>query len=512
MSEHILSLVVFLPALVAVLLTVIPRKYDGAFYVLGVLATAFTLGVSIQLYTDFMPGKAGYQFEEILAWIPSYGITYYVGIDGISLVLILLTTVLTMVAMFASFESVAQRRKDFVISILILETAMIGTFAALDVFLFYVFWEAVLIPMYFLIGVYGGPRRIYATVKFFIYTMAGSVLMLVALLVVYAIHIRQFGFASTAIHDLYRVQLEVGVQNWLFGAFLIAFAIKIPIFPFHTWLPDAHVEAPTAGSILLAGVLLKMGGYGILRYAFPLFPQAATVFAPYLGILGVIGIIYGACVALAQEDIKRLIAYSSVSHMGFVVLGMASLTPGGMGGAVFQMVAHGIATGTLFLLVGIVYERRHTRMMTDFGGLALVMPRMATAFLLMTLASIGLPGLSGFVGEFLILAGSFHALVLIHPAWLTGIAILGIVLGAGYMLYLFERVFFGNVRFAENQTLPDLTWRETGALALPTLLVIWLGIQPNIILSPIGPSVEELAARTARHQIVVTQEMQESRR
>jgi len=500
MNGHSLSVLVFAPLAAVFVLFFFPRKWDRFFHYAGVLVTALVFSLSLRLFGDFTPGAEGYQFEETFAWIPSWGITYYVGLDGISLVLVMLTTLLTFIALASSDRAIHERRKEFVASILILETAMLGTFAALDGFLFYVFWEAVLIPMYFLIGVFGGPRRIYATLKFFLFTMAGSVFMLVALLAVYSMHADQAGYLSTAIPDLYNVRFTLGQEAVLFAMFFLAFAIKIPIFPFHTWLPDAHVEAPTAGSVILAGVLLKMGGYGMLRLAIPIFPNAAVMFAPYIAALGLIGIVYGALVALAQEDVKKLIAYSSVSHMGFVVLGTAALTTVSLGGAVFIMISHGLTTGCLFMLVGMLYERRHTRMIADFGGLARSVPKLATVFLVITLASVGLPGLCGFVGEFLVLNGSFHALVLGRPAWVTGIAVLGIILGAAYMLWMVERVFFGKLQFEENMKLRDLRWVEAGAVLLPLVLVIILGLKPNLILSRIEPSVETLSKRVQAAQ------------
>ncbi len=499
MSGHLLSWVIFLPLLFATVLLWIPRRFDRAFYFLGVGASALTFALSLHLFGEFIPGEFGFQFQERVDWISSFGISYFVGIDGVGLVLVVLSALLTLVALLSTWTAVKARRKEFVIACLVLETAMIGTFAAMDVFLFYVFWEAVLVPMYMLIGVFGGKRRIYATLKFFLYTMAGSVLMLVGLLTVYSMHITQFGFASTSIPDLLQVGITLSDQMWLFILFFIAFAIKIPIFPFHTWLPDAHVEAPTAGSIILAGVLLKMGGYGLIRLAIPLFPLAAHFLAPWIALLAVVGIIYGGLVALAQEDVKKLIAYSSVSHMGFVVLGLASLNAVSMGGAVFVMIAHGITTGALFLLVGMVYERRHTRLMADFGGLAKSMPWYAAGFLFITLGSIGLPGLCGFVGEFLVLNGSFHALVLKHPAWLVGFSVLGIVIGAGYMLWMFERVFYGPLKFEENKKLQDLKIVEVVSLVVPIALTLWLGVRPGVVLSRISPAMEELSNHVQSH-------------
>jgi NADH-quinone oxidoreductase subunit M len=490
---NVLTQVIFLPLAGAALLLAVPRRFARAFFPAATLVSALTFGLSLRLFADFENGGKPFQFVEQMPWIPDYNITYYVGIDGISLSLILLTTLLVMVALSSSSGTIRERRKEFVISILVLETALIGTFAALDVFLFYVFWELVLVPMYLLIGIFGGPRRIYATLKFFLYTMSGSVLMLVGILTLYWLHWEQHGFFSTSLADLYRVRVPGELQLWLFAGFVLAFAIKIPMFPFHTWLPDAHVEAPTAGSVILAGVLLKMGGYGMIRYAIPMFPVAAQAFAPLLGWLGVAGIIYGACVAMAQEDLKKLVAYSSVSHMGFVVLGLSSLTSIGMEGAVFQMVAHGLSTGSLFLLVGMLYERRHTRMLTDFGGLGRITPRLAAAFLVMTLASIGLPGLCGFVGEFMILSGSFRGLALGHPSWMVGISVLGVVLGAAYMLMVYERIFFGEVASEENRRLKDLSWSEGLCLIGPIVAVIWLGIAPNTLLNPITPAIKKVS-------------------
>jgi len=390
------------------------------------------------------------------------------------------------------WRAIADRVAECMAFLLLLQTAMLGTFVSRDMLLFYVFWEAMLIPMSFIIGIWGGERRIYAAVKFFLFTMVGSIFMLVAILYCY------FKAGSMEFAQFLALRLSPQEQVWLFAAFALAFAIKVPLFPFHTWLPDAHVEAPTAGSVILAGVLLKMGTYGLLRFALPLFPHGVQVFAPWLAALSVIGIIYGALVALVQPDVKKLVAYSSVSHLGFVVLGLASLTPEGIAGGIFQMLAHGLSTGALFLLVGVIYERRHTRLIEEFGGLAQVMPRYATAFMLVTLASVGLPGLCGFVGEFLILFGTFRSELLPHARLLAVLAATGVVLGAFYMLWMYQRVFFGPLRHERNRGLPDLQAREVAYL-LPILIgIVWLGLRPAPLLDRMQPSIERLLVPLTR--------------
>src|SRR6187455_3178228 len=426
------------------------------------LALAFSLatfGVTLALWAGFDSKSADYQLVERHQWIPAFGIEYYVGIDGISLLLIVLTGFLTPIALLSSWESVEKKVKEFSIFILVLEAAMIGVFVSLDLFLFYVFWDAMLIPMYFLIGIWGYDRRIYAAIKFMLYTMAGSVLMLVAILGLAYLHQSATGTYSFDLLKLYTLDIAPRTQFWFFLAFAVAFAIKVPLFPFHTWLPDAHVQAPTAGSVILAGVLLKMGTYGFVRFAFPLFPLAAHYFAPALATLAVIGIIYGALVAMVQPDMKKLVAYSSVSHLGFVVLGIATVNIQGMQGAVYQMLNHGVSTGGLFLIVGMLSDRRHTRLISEYGGLKGVMPRLVAVFLIVTLSSIGLPGLNGFVGEFLILLGAYR----VDPR-VAAFAASGVILSATYMLWMFQRVNYGEVTNEKNAALADLRPREWAAL------------------------------------------------
>jgi len=431
------------------------------------------------------------QFSERAPWITWLGAEYHVGVDGISLLLVLLTTFLTAVAILSSYAAVTTAVKEYMVCVLLLETGMLGVFVALDLVLFYVFWEGMLIPMYFLIGIWGGPRRIYATIKFFLYTMAGGVLMLVGIIALY--FLSGGGPGGEYTFDLLKLSaldLPFQVQAWLFLAFAVAFAIKVPMFPFHTWLPDAHVEAPTAGSVILAGVLLKMGTYGFLRFALPLFPDATRYFTPLFSWLAIIGILYGALVSMVQPDLKKLVAYSSVSHLGFVMLGIFALTAQGVAGAILQMINHGLSTGALFLLVGMLYERRHTRMIQDFGGLARIVPVFTAAFLIVTLSSIGLPGLNGFVGEFLILVGTFRVNVLYAV-----LATAGIILAAVYMLWMFQRVMFGPVTQEANRGLVDLTPREIAVLAPVLALIVWIGIYPQPFLRTTEASVAQLLAR-----------------
>jgi NADH-quinone oxidoreductase subunit M len=431
------------------------------------------------------PGDPGFQFVERREWLPQFGISYHLGVDGISLFLVVLTGFLTPLALLCSWQSVHKSVKLFSFFLLALETAMLGVFVSIDLFLFYIFWDAVLIPMYFLIGIWGYERRIYASIKFILYTMAGSILMLVAIIgLSYAHAAGPSGTPSFDLLDLYGLALLWPMEKWFFLAFTLAFVIKVPLFPFHTWLPDAHVEAPTAGSVILAGVMLKMGTYGLIRFAFPLFPNAAVHYAPYIGILAVIGIIYGALVAMVQPDLKKLVAYSSVSHLGFVVLGLCALNVNGVQGAVYQMLNHGVSTGGLFMIVGMLSDRRHTRLIAEFGGLKAVMPRLVACFLLITLASIAVPATNGFIGEFLILLGSYRMFPL-----LTVFAATGVILSAVYMLWMFQRVNYGEVTNEKNRSLPDLSPREW-ALMIPTVaLCIFMGVAPGVFLKPMEPSV-----------------------
>src|SRR6187397_1674908 len=464
MTSHLLSFIVFLPLVGALLVLLVPNRDEkGAAMVrqLGLVVSLVVFFFTLLLWGKFDASSADFQFVEQASWIPAFGIDYHLGVDGISLLLIVLTGFLTPISLLSSWESVEKKTKEFTFFVLALEAAMLGVFVSLDLFLFYVFWDAMLIPMYFLIGIWGYDRRIYASIKFILYTMAGSVLMLLAILWLAYQHQVVHGVPSFDLEALRTLAIPGGVQTWLFLAFAVAFAIKVPLFPFHTWLPDAHVEAPTAGSVILAGVLLKMGTYGLIRFAFPLFPEAAAFFAPYIAVLAVIGIVYGALVAMVQPDMKKLVAYSSVSHLGFVVLGICAMNVQGLQGAVYQMLAHGVSTGGLFLIVGMLSDRRHTRLISEFGGLKAVMPRLTAAFMIITLASIGLPGLNGFVGEFLILLGAFR-----WDAPYAVFAATGVILSAVYMLWMFQRVYYGDVTHEKNKSLPDLRPREWAA-AIP---------------------------------------------
>jgi NADH-quinone oxidoreductase subunit M len=487
MNIDILTLLTFFPLLGAILLTFVPARQVGSIKGLSIIIGVVTLIISLFAYFLFDPIANGMQFEINITWISSFGINYHLGIDGISLLLIMLTTILSLIAIISSWNAISHGEKGYYISLLILESGMIGVFVALDLFLFYVFWEVMLVPMYFLIGIWGGPRKVYATIKFVLFTMFGSLLMLAALLYLYFMYHNQTGQFTFDLLKLYGMSIPLGAQTYIFLAFALAFAIKVPIWPFHTWLPDAHVEAPTAGSVILAGVLLKMGTYGFIRICLPLFPEASIKFIPLLSILAIIGIIYGALVAMVQRDIKSLVAYSSVSHLGFVMLGMMTLNIQGMEGSVIQMINHGISTGALFLIVGMIYERRHTRLIADFGGLAKSMPMFSTFFMIVALSSIGLPLTNGFVGEFLILLGTYKA----NNIYAI-LAATGVILAACYMLWMLQRVIFGKISDVANENLHDLYGREKLILIPLVILIIWIGVYPKPFLSRIEPAVKNV--------------------
>ena len=479
----LLSIILFLPLVGALVILLINKKWVKQIRVVALVTSLVVFALSLPLFFNFDSSTYELQWVEKKPWIPQYGISYFIGIDGINLLLVLLTTFTSVLAILSSWKAITERVKEYMILMLLLETGMLGVFVSLDLFLFYIFWEVMLIPMYFLIGVWGGPRRIYAAVKFFLYTMAGSVLMLVGILWLYHIG----GGTTFNLFELLKVPLTGHQQLWLFLGFFLAFAIKIPMFPFHTWLPDAHVEAPTAGSVILAAVLLKMGVYGFLRFCLPLFPDASVEFMPIISVLAIIGIIYGALVSMVQPDLKRLVAFSSVSHLGFCVLGIFAFNMLGIQGSILQMVNHGLSTGALFLLVGMIYERRHTRMIADFGGLSKVLPLFATFFGIVTLSSIGLPGLNGFVGEFLILVGSF----LFRPLYAI-LAATGIVLAAVYMLWMFQRVMYGELDKPENRALKDLSVREITTMVPIIALIFFIGVFPRPFLRRMEASVQHL--------------------
>jgi len=492
----LLTLLVLVPLAGGAALLLVGAGRDRLVRQAALAVSLVPFALSLLVWAGFDAASADYQFVERHAWLPDFGISYHVGVDGISLLLVVLTTFLTPISLLCSWESVESRVREFSFFMLALEAAMIGVFISLDLFLFYVFWDAMLIPMYFLIGVWGYDRRVYAAIKFILYTMAGSVLMLLAIIWIAYYHQTVTGVPSFDLADLLAMNISSGLQTWLFLAFAVAFAIKVPLFPFHTWLPDAHVQAPTAGSVILAGVLLKMGTYGLLRFAFPLFPEAALYFAPYLATLAVVGIVYGALVAMVQPDLKKLVAYSSVSHLGFVVLGLCALTVAGVQGAVFQMLAHGVSTGGLFLIVGMLSERRHTRLIAEYGGLKSVAPRLVAAFLLITLASVALPGMNGFVGEFLILIGTYGG-VFAYARVYAAIAATGVILSAVYMLWMFQRVNYGPITNDKNRGMRDLSLREWIVIGPVCAMAVIMGVIPGLFLTPMEPAVR----RTIQHVV-----------
>lgn len=460
-NNYLLTYLLFTPVAGAIILLFFNNKKENAIRWFGLLISLAAFIVSLIIYFKFDLTKSDFQFIHQFKWIETLNISYKVGIDGLSLLLLLLTTFLTPLTLLSSWSSINKRVKEFTFFMLMLEAGMLGVFISVDLFLFYIFWEAMLIPMYFIIGIWGGEQRIYASVKFFLYTMFGSLLMLIAIIWIAVYASTPLGRFTTDLTELYKVgpTIKENIQNWMFAAFAFSFAIKVPLFPLHTWLPDAHVQAPTAGSVILAGVLLKMGTYGLLRFCLPLFPQAAISFAPYISVLAIIGIIYGALVAMVQKDMKKLVAYSSVAHLGFVVLGIFAMTQEAVQGAVIQMVNHGLSTGALFLLVGVIYERTHTREISEYGGIAKVVPFFAFALMFASLSSIGLPGLNGFVGEFLILLGSFKSPVL-GSWWYTVFAASGVIFAAVYLLWMYQRVAFGEVKNPKMNSLTDMNKRK----------------------------------------------------
>ncbi|MEE8395114.1 MAG: NADH-quinone oxidoreductase subunit M [bacterium] len=494
----ILTLIVLFPLAGVLLLLFVQRDAAGLAKWIALITSGVTFLLSLPLYFWFDPARTGFQFVERVPWIRAWGVDYHLGLDGITLFLVLLTTLLTFVALLGCWNQTQKHVREFMISVLLLEVGMVGVFVALDVFLFYVFWEVMLFPMYFLIGVWGSERRLYAAIKFIVYTMTASVLMLVAILYMYFLNFEVSGQFSFSLLDWYKLNvpltpvLGLPLQYWVFGAFALAFAIKVPMFPFHTWLPDAHVEAPTAGSVILAGVLLKMGTYGFLRFAMPLFPQATEAALPLLIVISVVGILYGALVCMVQPDMKKLVAYSSVSHLGFVMLGIFMLNTQGVQGGILQMLNHGVSTGGLFLIVGMLYERRHTKAIADFGGLMHVMPVFATLSLIIVFSSIGLPTLNGFVGEYLILLGAYQ-----KSKVAAILAAFAVILAAVYLLWMVQRVFFGELSNPKNKVLRDLGFREVLTLAPLIVLIFWVGVYPKPFLDRIGPSAEHFI-RTVR--------------
>jgi len=504
MNEVILSLMTFLPLAGVFFLLFIPSGNHALLRGFTLAVTVVTFIVSIPLVTGFVT-NADYQFIVNIPWISAgpFKMNYHVGIDGISLWLVMLTTFIMPIAVLSTWNAVHEKVKGYMACLLLLQVGMLGAFISLDLFLFYIFWEVMLIPMYFIIGIWGGKNRIYAAVKFFIYTMVGSLLMLVAIIALYFKGLNA-GATDFSLLNFFGLNLDPVTQTWMFLAFALAFAIKVPMFPLHTWLPDAHTEAPTAGSVILAAVLLKMGTYGYVRFAMPLFPDAVDKFTPLIATLSVIGVIYASLVAMVQDDVKKLVAYSSVAHLGFVMLGVFSLNQMGLQGGMLQMLNHGVSTGALFLIVGFIYERRHTRLITDFGGLSKQMPIFATIFMIVTFSSIGLPGTNGFVGEFLVLLGAFESKL----RWYTVIASSGVILSAVYMLWMFQRVMFGKLDNPKNQKLADLNGREIAIMLPLVFLIFYMGLYPAPFINKMAPALDKVIQQSRLQPAAPPQAMQ----
>lgn len=496
LHEQILSALVFAPLLGGLLLFLVPKSAERLHKILALAVSLAAFGLSVVMYRAFQADTAEYQFVINKPWLDIIGSRYFLGVDGISLYLILLTTFLVPVIVLSAWHAVEKDARKYLFFMLMLETTILGAFVSLDLFLFYVFWEAMLVPMFFLIGIWGGRDRIFAAQKFLLYTFAGSVPMLVAIIYLVFQHKAQFGVLSASLPDLLRLQLPggaaVSAQGLVFLAFCLAFAIKVPLFPLHTWLPDAHVQAPTGGSVILAGVLLKLGGYGLMRFAMPLAPGVLPVFAPYFMLISAIAIVYGACVAIAQDDIKKLVAYSSVSHMGYVILGLFALNQIGITGSLYQMLNHGVSTGALFLLVGILYERKHTREISAYSGLARTIPLFSIIMVIITFSSIALPGTNGFVGEFLILQGAF-----LSSRIYTAIAGLGVILGAVYMLWLCQRILFGAPDERKSEGLTDINFREFAYMLPLVALVFIMGLKPNHFFHKMEASVKQFTEKVS---------------
>ena len=486
----LLSLILFTPLAGAIVLLFVNKRSEDLIRWIANITVWAGFAVSLPLWFWYDGRSPEWQFVEQLPWIPSIGAQYFLGVDGFSVLLILLTTLMGVIAVLSSWTAITMRVKEYYVFLLMLQTGMIGAFVSLDFLLFFLFWEVMLVPMYFLIGIWGSDNRLYSAIKFFLFTLVGSVIMLLGILAVYFYHHSITGVYTFDVTQFHELNIPPDLQWWIFLAFFLGFAVKVPMFPFHTWLPDAHTDAPTAGSVILAAVLLKMGTYGFIRFSLPILPEATHAWVPWVAALSIIGIVYGALVAMAQRDWKRLVAYSSVSHMGMVMLGMFALTPVGITGSIVQQLNHGISTGALFLIVGIVYERRHTRLIAEYGGLSKVMPVYAAVFLVMTMSSIGLPTLNGFIGEILILQGVF----VVQKTW-AFFAASGIVLGAAYMLWLYQRTMFGTVTNPKNEKLPDLSLREFATFVPLLILAVWIGLYPKPFLDRLETSVDRVMMR-----------------